>query len=147
MKSRPGSSETEAYVFLISLFRSPTSISTSTAIGPPRFGLLGNWGGSERRPCLPGGGGNEKAARAREQGDDHDRGARRGGVGADASDKCAEDEAEVAPEAVDADDARTVARLAGVGDGRDQGRVDHCRADAEQRRCGERGPERPATGY
>jgi len=39
MKSRPGSSDTAAYVFLISLFRTSTSISTSTAITPPQSRL------------------------------------------------------------------------------------------------------------
>ena len=71
---------------------------------------------------------------------------RRGGVGADAGDQGAEHEAEVAPEAVDADDAGPVARLAGVGDGRDQGRVDHRRADAEQHCGGERGREGAVAG-
>src|SRR5438270_3589044 len=39
MKSLSGSSDTEAYVFLISLFSSSTSSSTSTAIAPPRISV------------------------------------------------------------------------------------------------------------
>src|SRR5215216_6369380 len=39
MKSLSGSCETEAYVFLISLFRSWTSMSTSIATSGARFGL------------------------------------------------------------------------------------------------------------
>ena len=71
---------------------------------------------------------------------------RGGGVGADAGDQGAEDEAEVTPEAVDAHDAGAVARLAGIRDGRDQGRVDHRRTHTEQRGGGERGIEGAAAG-
>src|SRR5439155_19242855 len=104
------------------------------AITPPQLGsftghgaslrrcspyLLGDRGGSERAPRLPRGGGNEEAACAGEQRDDQDRRLRRGEVGADPGDQGAEDETEVAPEAVHANDARPVARLARVGDGGD----------------------------
>jgi hypothetical protein len=41
MKSFSGSRETDAYVFLISLFRTSTSISTSTAVASRSF-LLGD---------------------------------------------------------------------------------------------------------
>src|SRR5205823_4207650 len=39
MKSLSGSSDTEAYVFLISLFSSSTSSSRSTVIAPPRISI------------------------------------------------------------------------------------------------------------
>src|SRR5947208_16776958 len=101
MKSRPGSSDTEAYVFLISLFRTSISISTSTAItassvthrvdracpashqrepGIARashslspFSCLGDGGGSECAARLPRRSGDEQTAGAGEQGDDGDR--------------------------------------------------------------------------
>src|SRR6266536_4613733 len=161
MKSFSGSCETDAYVFLISLFRTSTSISTSTAITPPQLGsftghgashrhcspyLLGDRGGSERSPRLPRGHGNEQAAGAGEHGDDQDRRLRRSEVGADPGDQGAEDEAEVAPEAVHADHACPIARLACVRDGGDQSRIDHRRAGAKPKRRSERGPEGTIAG-
>src|ERR671922_93071 len=64
---------------------------------------------------------------------DRGRHPRRGGVRAEAGDQRPEHEAEVAPEAVDADEPCTVARVAGVRDGGDQGRIHHRRAESEQR--------------
>src|SRR5205823_6728053 len=155
MKSFSGSCETEAYVFLISLFRTSTSISTSTAIAPPSFGKfvhsalsisLGDRGGPKRWPRLPGCRGNEQAAGAGERGDDHDRRSRRGRVGAETGDQGAEDEAEVAPEAIHADHACPVARLARVRDGRAPSRVDQRGAGPEQHRSGERRSEGAVAG-
>src|SRR6266566_4471628 len=108
--------------------------------------LSGDGGGPKRAPRLPVGRGNEQAAGAGEHGDDQDRSLRRGEVGADPGDQGAEDETEVAPEAVHANDARPVARLARVGDGGDQSRVDHRRAGAKQQRRGERGREGTVAG-
>jgi hypothetical protein len=90
--------------------------------------------GFERAPRPPGGRGDEQPAGAGEQGDDDDRRLSGQGVGAEAGDERAEDEAEVAPEAVDADDAGAVARLRRVRDGGDQRRVDERRSGAEQQR-------------
>src|SRR6266508_334949 len=100
--------------------------------------LLGNRGVTKRSAWLPGGAGNEQPADAGERGDDQDRGSRRSGIGSDTGDQRAEHEAEVAPEAVDADNARPVTRLARVRDSGDQLRVDHRRAYAQQQRRRER---------
>ena len=51
---------------------------------------------------------------SREDGNDADRGVGRHEVGEDAGGQCADGEAEVAPEALDADDAGAVARLGDV---------------------------------
>ena len=58
--------------------------------------------------------GNPNPARSCERGHDHDRRSRTGGIGDEPGKERADDEAEVAPEAVDADDLRALDRLNGV---------------------------------
>ena len=90
--------------------------------------------------------GDPEAAGGGEGGNEGDRAAGPGQVGDAAGDEAADDEAGVAPEAVDADCLGAVARLDGVRDGGDQARVDHRGASAEQDGGGERRPERAAAG-
>src|SRR5262249_57026419 len=74
---------------------------------------------------------DDDPARARQQSDEENCAARRRCVGAEAGEQGAENEAEVAPEAVDADDAGAVTWLRRIGDGRGQGRIDEGGADPE----------------
>ena len=87
-----------------------------------------------------------EAARARQRGDDDDRCRERRGVGTETGDERAGDEAEVAPEPVDPDRLRALARPNGVRDGGEQGRIDHRGADTEQQGGGQGGRERAVTG-
>ena len=89
----------------------------------------------------PAGSCDDESAGGGEGGDGADRGVGRDEVGDDAGGERADGEADVAPEAVDADDAGAIAWLGRVRDGGDQRRVDHRGADAEQDRGGERGGE------
>src|SRR5690349_2082760 len=81
---------------------SPSTRSSTSSVMVEAYESLRR-GGLERGSRLPGGGGDDEAAGGREHGDDRDRGARGGRVGAEAGDQRSEDEAEVPPEAVHAD--------------------------------------------
>ena len=103
------------------------------------------------RRCLPAanrpaGDRDPDAAAGGQGGDDRDRRAGAERVGDSPGEERADDEAEVAPEAVDADELRALDRLDDVGDGGDQGRIDERRADAEQDRRSERRAEGAAAG-
>ena len=98
---------------------------------------------SRRR--APGRRGDDEPARRREPGDDRDRRPRSRRVRDDPGEYGAEGEAGVAPEAVDADGRGAIARLNGVGDGGNEGRIDERGPDAEEGRRGHGRPERAAA--
>src|SRR5262245_57807091 len=145
MKSFPGCCETDAYVFRISDFSRATSRPVSTAIGlertpgralrPSRVGdarhRLRPWLRTQRHGEWPGRQDPESAAGG-ERSDHGDRRATAPGICNHACQQRADHDAEVTPETVDAYRLRAISRPDGVGDCRDQRRIDEGRADAEE---------------
>src|SRR5438874_519343 len=106
--------------------------------------VQGHLSDSGHRLCrwsAPARGRDGESARSGEGGDRGDRRPAARCVGAEAGGKGADDEAGVAPEAVDADRLGPLAWFDGVRDGGDQRRVDERRAETQEDGGDERGAE------